>query len=312
MTSFAMLIFAAVLMGVNQGSNRPLTTAIIAEFIEPAKQASMVAFTTALFNVGGVLFNLVGGRIAAGNGGADWPKAYLLGLLLIPMLAIYMWMMPRSTAVEEKEKVKQAQEESSEKIPVKVILATLVNTLFSLSVCAFMYNYSNYVITTYQLGTSVETGICNSIYLVTGMLGLIYPVFMKLFKRYIAPVGYALFILGMLIMVLVHTNIYVVYFSILLIGLGFNIGNPFVSAYVMRITPKKWVPVAMSILLGGVNLGMYFSTYILKAVGSLFGGGVLSYFIVGCIGGGLCAVLAFLLYSMDPATQVVVGEKSAD
>lgn len=311
---FYMLIVAAVLMGWNQGTSRTLTSSIIAEFIEPTKQASFVALTTALLNGGSVIFNLLGGSIAAGNGGADWPKAYLLGLLLIPTMAVYMWLMPKSSNTADQGKAadgKAQAEESNEKIPVKVILATLLNTLVALSVCAFMYNYSAYVITTYELGTSVETGICNSIYLITGLLGLIYPLFMKAFKRYIAPIGYAMFGIGMLLMVLVHNSIYVVYFSILLIGVGFNIGNPFVSAYVMRVTPKKWVPVAMSILLGGVNLGMYFSTYILNAVGSLFGGGVLSFFIVGCIGAFLSAVLAFLLYSMDPETQIVVGEKSA-
>lgn len=308
---FVMLIVAAALMGINQGSARTLTTSIIADFIEPTKQAAFVAFTTALMNVGGVLFNLVGGRIAAGNGGANWPNAYLLGLLLVPALLIYLWLMPKSPEAAEKDSKQAEITEASGTIPVKAILATLLNTLFAISVCAFMYNYSVYVITTYALGTSVETGIANSIYLTTGLVGLVYPVFMKAFKRYIAPVGYGLFAVGMLLMVLVHSSIYVVYFSVLLIGLGFNIGNPFVSAYVMRITPKKWVPMAVSILFGGVNLGMYFSTYILKALGSLFGGGVLAAFIVGCIGGVVSAILAVFLYSMDPATKVVVAEKSA-
>lgn len=308
-----LLILAAVLIGLNQGAIRTLTTALIADLIEPAKQASFCAFTTAMLNGGAVLFNLLGGKIAAGNGGADWPKAYLLGLLLIPMLAIYFWMIPKDTTKQEAVQEKQVQaDEPGGKIPVRAILAALLNATFSISVCAYLYCYSEYVITTYQLGTSVETGICNAIYLALGLIGLIYPVFTKIFKRFITPIGYALFALGMLLMVLVHNSIYVVYFSVFLIGLGFNIGNPLVSAYVIRITPKKWVPVALSILFAGSNIGVYLSTYVLGAVGSLFGGGTLGSFTAGCIGGVLCAVLAFFLYSMDPATQVVVGEKSAD
>ncbi len=309
---FKLLILAAVFMGISQGSTRTLTTSVISDFLQPKEKASFCALTTALQNGGGAVINLIGGSIAAGNGGADWPKAYLLGLIILPAVIVFALFMPKEAVVETAAGTSAAAGEEQEQgfIPPKVLLVILCNTVFAIGVCSFQYNFSEYIIVTHKLGTSVEASMVNSLYLVVGLIvGVIYPVFMKLFKRFIAPVGYCIFALGVLMMITIHTNIFVVYLSTIMIGVGFNIGNPFASAFVMQITPKKWVPVAISLLFGGVNLGMFFSTYILKFFSGFLGGGVQNTLTVGCIAGLLCAACAVVLYSMDPRSKLVVGEK---
>ena len=323
---FSLLVVGAVIMGFSQGSSRTLTTSMIAEFVETEKKASFVALTTALMNGGGAVMNVIGGNIAAGNGGADWPKAYLLGIIILPALLIFIVMMPKNPGRDianaaanapgstvRPDDANDSEESAGKFIPPRVLIVVLLNSLFAISVTAFMYNFSEYIIITHKLGTSAEAGTTNFLYLIVGLVvGVIYPFFMKIFKRFIAPVGYAIFALGMLMMITIHTSMVFVYISTILIGLGFNVGNPFVSAYAMQITPKKWIPVTMSLLFGGVNLGMSLSIPLLSFLSGLIGGGVQNTLIIGCIGGAVSTVCAVFLYAMDPRTKIVVGEKKEE
>lgn len=309
---FVALLIGAGCLGLCQGCARTLTSSMIGDFMPPEKRASYVARSTAMMSGGGAVLSSLSGVIAAGNGGADWPKAYfVVGFLAIPILIVFTALMPLHP--DEKDNlsavVKDEVEQDNEKgkLSFKTILVLVLNAVFGISCSAYLFNYSEYIIITTGMGTSVHTGTINAAYLIVGLIvGFTYPVFLKIFKRYISPVGHGLFAIGLLCMMHAN-NIYVVYLCAVLISFGFNLANPFTTSYLMCITPKKLVPIAMSLLIGSLQLGMFFSVQILSFLSGLLGGGIMNTLTVGVIGGVICCVVSFFAYSLDPRSQAVVG-----
>lgn len=297
---FGLLLFASGLAGINMGANMTLVTSIINEYFPVERQASALGITSAVQMLGGAASGMAAGAIAAGNGGADWPKAYLVGLMIIPLFLIYMVLLPGDRAAHGGTGPSPAAElpaGGKVKVPVKSILLAVLNAFCGVGLACFMFNYSDYVINVHKLGTSVQAGAAYTIFMVSNVaMGLTYNVWQNLFKDMIGTVGYGECAIGLFLMFLITGSLAGMYIGALLVGMGFGLGSPYIMSKAMGEAPPYAVPVTMSIFFVFVNLSNYFALPITRALGNLIGGGVDNTILVGTIGVAVSVIILHFVY----------------
>ena len=300
---FSMLLAAACIVGICQGSAVTLISSIIGEFIEAARRATVIALSMAVMSGGGALLSLTGGIIAAGNGGANWPYAYYLGILVIPAMILFWIIMPWKP--DEAATVHgDMAAAGSGGIPAKAILMILLAGTFFVCIASFMLNVSIYVISEYELGTSVESGLATSLFTFLGIAaGFSFALVVKIFKKWIVFAGYAITAAGLFTMVFINTSLIGIYAGACLIGFGFNLANPYLMSRIIGVTPPRLVPVAISLMAGSVNLGMFFAMDILGFLGRFIGGGLKGALTASAIIASICTVLSIFLFVFDKVKQ---------
>ncbi|MDR2957323.1 MAG: hypothetical protein LBU61_03960, partial [Coriobacteriales bacterium] len=297
---FIALLIGAGIVGITQGAAFVLTSSIFGNFVaDPAQRANFVAISGAIMNGGGAIINIVGGIIAAGGtpAGSNWPYAYYLGLLILPCLIYFFIVMPlKPDAVEEGPGGHGAPGQATTGfIPMKVFLVIGLGLIVTLGMAVFLLNVGMYI--QFELGgklgvlglsggvaSSVDAGLGNSLFTIFGVVaGFSFPFVVKFVKNWIAPVGYLIGALGLFVMVFFKMSIILVLVGASLCGLGFNIAMPYVMGHIMALTPIRWIPVAMSINMGIMNLCFTFVPNIMGFLGGFIDDSIASQILVGGI-----------------------------
>jgi predicted MFS family arabinose efflux permease len=300
---FPLLIFATVFGGITQGAAMTLASSMVGEFVGAEKSASYVAISLALMNGGGAFVAIVGGTIAAGNGGANWPQAYYLGALVIPALILFGILMPKkpdgvaAASPAPGEGPAQAASAVKEKLPPRDIAIGVLAIFSSVCICGFLFYISVYIVNEFKLGTTVEAGLANSIFTLTGLVtGFTYSIWAKLFKKALIVVSFGLVALALFCMMTFTTTLFGAFSAAVLLGWGFNLMNPYIMGFIMQITPPRLAPVGISFLMAGANIGMFIAIYVLNFLSGLLGGGLKNVLLICTIGMSLCTVAAFFVY----------------
>ena len=155
---FWLLLVASAIVGFGLGSGTTLTAIMIAEFVPPEKRDTIYSITNALQNAGIGAINMLGGSIAAGNGGQDWPKAYFLGAVIVAFVVAFAIIMPEDNEAPNFSEVRRQKTLKKERkgsfiknMPKGVWVIALFNMVFTLASFGFRSNVSEYVITTISL-----------------------------------------------------------------------------------------------------------------------------------------------------------------
>jgi len=314
-SNFSLLLVGAGIVGICQGAAMVLTSSLFGAYItDAAARANYVAISGALMNGGGAIVNIVGGMIASGNGGADWPHAYYLGVLIIPAIVVFWFIMPKQpdpveSAAGPSEGAEGGPAAPSGFIPIKAFLMIALATFVFICLAGFLLNVSLYIVGELSIGaTSSEAGLANALFTILGVVaGFTYPIISRFLKNWVAVLGWAFAACGMFMVVFLNTQIITIYVGACLLGLGFNIANPFVMAQIMAVTPPRWIPIAMSIMMGAMNLGMFLYPYIFGAISAPFGGTIASQMMLGGFGIAIGAALGVFLFAFakkSPAPAV--------
>lgn len=278
-TNFSLLLVAAVFCGLSQGSSGTLQNAIIAERIKPENRANVMAMVNALTYGGTIFYNVVGGRIAAANGGANWNHAYFLGFILIPTTILFAILLPKKH--EEAEAAPAAANDApAAEAPAGSLQQTGTGMAYPVGLCllygismAFQYctglNMSNYFVNLLQLGDTALAGIVMS----AGTLGvfisgLLYKFYSKPLKNWVPVVGMFGYALGSLLIAFIpNTVVFII--AQFIMGASTGCFTPYFVATISIRTPPKWVPVAMSLFMGFMNGFMFIAQYILDFLGKI-------------------------------------------
>ena len=335
---FYVLLLAAGVLGFCRGSGSALVNSIIGEFLEPERRAVNIARCSAIMQGGSGLVAFVGGWIAAGNGGENWPYAHFLGFLSIPTMVIFAILMPKAPdrrAVPSGGPGEAGAHASAEPgaagaqvpaemgaagaqvpaemavdkgfrglglsaLPVKSFLIIALHAVFMMCVVAYTLYSSVYIIIEYELGTSADAGLVHSSYtLLAVFIGLSYMVWSRLLGKWIVPVGYALVILCFVLMLTVTSTIAGIWVAAILLGFGFNFINPYIGSQLMSLAPPKLIPLSMSLYFGFTNLSMFSAPYVLRFAGRFLGGGLVGSLRTSALVLPFLAVAAVFLFVVD-------------
>lgn len=302
---FGMLLAGALLIGVTQGSGMALSSAIIGEFGEPEKRATYIAISGALMNGGNAVMNLIGGMIAAGNNGANWPYAYLLGFIGIPIAVAFFILMPlkpdqANKVVTEEQK---PQEKTKDSLPPRIYLIVCMMLAFHLGFSCFMLNLSFYI-SDFGLGGPAESGLTMFMFTSVGVcVGFSYPLWARLLKKWVPIFGFTAVTLALFILLRFPVHIAFVYASALIIGIGFNLVNPFIMSTLMSLAPPRLIPLTMSLFMGSINIMIFSSPHILAFVGRFFAPGLYGQFVVGVISMLVCVIAGIFIFIRIPTVK---------
>ena len=290
------LIAAAGLLGIGQGSNNTLLAIALSEACpDENKRGGILGICMSVMNIGGVIFTNVGAALAVNR----WQNAYMTFFVVAASLVLQFLFLPKGAF---KAAPAPAAEQKKEKtaLPAKVWLICINYFFFFLALYVYGTNVSEYIVTTYKLGTSIEAGLASSMVTVGGIFaGALFGVYSKWTKKLTVPVMMALASVG-LSLCCFFPNIILVYCAGILGGFAMSGANPYIMSYMAQITTPDQYSSALSIFSGFMNGGMCVAITVLAFITKMIcgdGAHVPTKFLVGlimCVG---CAVTAVPIYA---------------
>lgn len=320
---FGLYLAAGALGGYGIGTYIPLINGILSDHFPADQRSQRIANYNVALNIGSMTLLQLSGVLAAKDDGAQWYNAYLLGLLGVLGLVVFMVMAkktdlatPSFVANPDAEAAIEAKKPSLRDLPGKllawIVLMGLVHCIFYVTQYAFNTNVSNYIITEYNLGTSVQAGTATSLYrLALIPFTALYPFFQKVLKDWMIPIGYLCVGIGLAIM-MVAKSLVGAYACACFVGLATALVHSTIYGKASRYVPLALVPVAMSIMNGLVSGGSFLSVYILNFFSNLLGGGMNNQFVAGIILSVVVAVVSIIMYIVIKPAYYEEELKSTD
>lgn len=302
---FWIFMLAGACGGYGIGTYIPLINGILSDHFPGDQRSKRIANYNVFINIGGVIVLQSAGIIAARNDGAQWYNAYLLGILAVIGLASFAVLASRAradvpTIIPEGQAAASAAKPGIRDIPPKilgwVVLMGLVHALFYVTQYAFNVTASNYIITEYALGTSVQAGTATSLVRFSLIVfTALYPFFQKFLKEWMIPIGYLMVGVGLFIM-MVSKSLIGAYSCACFVGLATSLAHSTFYGKATRYVPSNLAPVATSIVQGLVSAGSFLSVYVLSFLSGLLGGGMSKQFQAGIILSIVIAIVAVFMY----------------
>ena len=285
---FFLYIVACALAGFAQGGFAPLMNTIIGENFEAEDRAGRIAVYNVANNCGAFVILFLSGRIGAGNDGANWPFAYLLGLYCFVTTSIFLILVKRAgysdnKAAREARKAKAVEENvpspKLSEVPIKslafIIGIGILHCIFYIGINAYYLNVSNYIITEHELGSSVQAGNATSLVRFTLIImTFLYPFWNRLLKDWMIPCGYALAAIGLVFMWKVDTTIWGIYICAFFIAFATSIAHSTIYSKALNYVPDSIAAISSSLMWGIANVGPFFATYVLAGIAAALGGGM--------------------------------------
>lgn len=297
--SIYVLLFAAGLLGIGQGSNNTLLAIALSEACpDPEKRGGLLGICMSVMNVGGVLFTTLGGVLAV----KVWNYAYIPFLAVAASMAVQFICLPlgKCEVSDATLAAGQAAKKEKAKLPVIVWLLSAHYFIFFLALYVFGTNVSEYIITTHKLGTSAEAGVASSMVTVGGIFaGMFFGAYSKVLKKLTVPVLMGLSVVGLVIPI-VLPNIWAIYACGLLLGVSMMGANPYIMGFLAKVAPGEMYSQAMSVFSGFMNGGMVVAITVLAFLTQMFFGDgtyVPGKFVIGAVFAAFCFVTSFFIYA---------------
>lgn len=305
---FQVYYIAVVFGGFAMGSFAPLMNLIIGENFDEDDRAGRIASYNVTNNFGAFFILLISGRIAATNGGANWPYAYLLGLYCFLTTAVFYVMIKKAGYRDDKEaRAERAAKNVAEdkpnvkfsEIPKKVIgivaAIGILHCVFYIGLNAYYTNVSTWI-NENGLGDAAQAGNATSLVRFTLIImTFLYPFWSKILKNWMIPCGYLLGACAMMCMLNIH-SIWGVYAAAFFVAFGTSIAHSTIYSKALNYVPESFAPISSTIVWGLANSGAFFATYVLAAISGALGGGMPTQLKAGSIILVCCAIVAIVIF----------------
>jgi len=289
------LIAAAGLLGVGQGSMNTLLAIVLAEACpDENKRGGLLGICMSVMNIGGVIFTNLGAMLGA----TRWQNAYMAFFAVAVSMVLQFLFLPKGAFQAAPAPAAEQKKEKS-KLPLKVWLICINYFFFFLALYVYGLNISEYIVTTYAIGAATEAGLASSMVTVGGIFaGALFGAYSKFTKKATVPIMMGLAATGLLICCFIP-NIIMVYIAGVLCGFAMSGANPYIMGYMAKITTPDQYSNALSIFSGFMNGGMCVAVTVLAAITQVFfgnGADVKGKFIVGAVMCIACVVTAIPIY----------------
>lgn len=256
------------------------------------------------------------GRIAAGNDGHNWPFAYLLGLWCAVAITVFLIMIRKGGysdgknaraardirrrelgLIEESEAAKTRFKDVPRKVVGFVIMVAILHCIFYIGINGYYLNLSNYIISEHELGTSAQAGNCTSLTRVCLIIiQFSYPLWIRLFKDWIIPIGYAIVGVGLLAAYFIDTSMFGIYCAAACAGVATGFVHASVFAKALNFVPQAFRSISSSVAWGIANAGPFFATYIYALVNVIIAPGMGAQLIAAAVIAGITVVASIIIF----------------
>lgn len=295
-SNFGIILVLRAIFGIGMGIVTPLGAALIIGFFDGEARAQMMGLSNVIANVGGILFQLLGGVAAT----AAWGNAFLVhGLGIVTLLLVLLLPEP------EKAPARQAGEAAPKMPKLVYIYALAVLALMALEY-PLLVNMSS-VIQAGEMGDAASAALVLTMFTVGGMVaGFIFAKLFGIFKQNTIAVGIGLMAAAMACMAF-GTTLAFMFIAATIAGIGFSMVLPTIFMSLgMKVHPTQ-VAVASGLVMGAMNVGGFLSAYFFAILATIFGqtGSIKFPFYVAMI----CFVVATLgLLLVKPKNVVVLQQ----
>lgn len=263
-SNYTIILISRFLFGAGVGLFNALAVSLITDLYDGEEQAAMMGLQSA---VGGVCSTILTFSLAFLMQ-FGWNTSFIVyGVTVIPLLLFGMFVtLPSAEAID-----RGVEEQVVEKGSINV--NTILLMFFALFVFAFFF------IIMLKTGTLlVETGIgtpenaasiLGSVTIVGIFVGVLYGPIFKFLQGYVLPIGLLGMALGIFIMSLASSTM-IVSVGAIIAGISFSLASPYMFMMIGEIVPKASINLATSLLLVGINLGVFLAPTINATLVKIF------------------------------------------
>lgn len=287
-TSFSIILVFRAILGVGIGIIQVLSSALVAAYFEGDERSKVMGQLSSAQMIGCAVMVFVSGYLAM----AGWNITFYMHLIAILSLVCVVVFLPKSKPA----KAASSEGVSSEKPKLTAAAFGWAGTLLVFFIGGLVLaSYLAFFVTAHNLGTAAQAGQATMIFAIGGFLmGLVYGKLAQTAKNVSLAIGLFLGVLAYLLIAF-SANIFIVYLGSLIYG--FAVTTVFASVMVgssMSVKPIA-VPLALSIVVCGQNLGSFLCPYIITPIASLMSSDINMFaFVTGAILFGVMGVVALI------------------
>lgn len=260
--SIGELYVSGALMGLGQGMCIPMVQTYVARFFQGDEKSTMFGWQTTSKNVGAMVLLMGSGALAVGS----WVRAYLMFLLLVPVILIAFAGLPKGEPIAS-----AAGSKSKGGVAAAAVGAIVIICLFTAGYSTQGMNLSLFLKES-ALGDSVATSFAMSLTTaLAAAAGLCFKPVLKALKSFVLVLAALLVALGMALTALASSMV-LVYAGAVLAGFGFGLALSGVADGIARVSKPQQIPLSMSLYAAATTIGGALSPAIVGAVAGVFGG----------------------------------------
>lgn len=304
-SNFYLLMISRAALGAGFGLFNSLAVSMISEFFDGDEAATLIGFQSAFQGLGAAVMTFAAGHLL--NFG--WQRAFLVYLIIIPIIFLFMMFVPepqKAAATEESSENKAASKTqlSSKTIGYGflILLLCILYMIVSVKLSLFM--------TTNNIGTASDAGTLLSFMQVANMLtGFSFGLIFRKLKAFTLPVSFFIMAIGLLL-ILFSNNLILIGIGAALNGAAFALFVPYIFNDANANTPQSAKAGTTSFILVLANIGNFASPY---------GQRILETFGVGSTGlqniflnGAIIMIILGIVFTLLSLRKKPVKEKKLD
>lgn len=259
-SDFTTILVVRAIFGIGLGIVTPLGTALIMAFFDGEARAQMMGLGNVVSNVGGILFQLLGGFAAT----IAWQYAFLIHGLGILTLIVVLFL-PEPAAVPP-----QAAGEAKPKLPGVVFAYAGLIFFMMVLIYPMLVNMSS-IIAASGMGTAADAALVLTMFTVGGMVGgFIFAKAFGLFKSNTMATGIGLIAIAM-VSIGLGNSIAFMYIGTTIAGIGLSFVMPSMFMYLGTVVHPSQMPTTSGIIMASMNVGGFCSAYFFAIVSGIMG-----------------------------------------
>lgn len=258
-SNFTLILILRGILGAGLGILSPIGGALILNLFEPKTAENLMGASVVVGNIGGIVFQLLGGILCAIN----WKLTFLAYLLAAIPLIVVILFFPRLPLAPKTEAAKV-------KMTSTVYIWSTIYGLLMLLVYPMLTGMSSLVLG-YHYGNAAGAGVALTMFTVGGMVaGAIFGITFRIFTRFTIPIGVILTAAGFLFFVF-GTSLTFFIVGATIVGIGFSLAGTTIMMNVGRSVPPEGTAFAMSIVMALMQLGGFISGFVFAFVEKITG-----------------------------------------
>ncbi|MBQ0835652.1 MFS transporter [Lactiplantibacillus pentosus] len=299
-TNFIFLLFCSCLVGLGQGACTNLSQVLISQMLPETERQSTMGLTTTFTNLGGIVFIMGGGQLAATSG---WINNYWIYLFSLLILIVVITLVPMHPAA-----VSGNQQDTGEQIKLnKYVFYCAFWEFCTLLLNNVLNNNISLFVVEEKLGATSQAALTSTISLIGGMLcGLIVGVIGKRFKYSSITISFILYGLSYLLIGFGH-SLWLAFVGSFIVGAAMSIAMGQFPYLISISVGKNSVSMALGVYVAIYSIGGVVSPFVVNPLTKLVAGMGINVFVVSgiiaLILGVICMGLQFQKKLVAAATQ---------
>ncbi|WEV43832.1 MFS transporter [Lactobacillus sp. ESL0684] len=285
--NFVVLLLSSCLVGLGQGACTNLSQVLISQMLPISEQESTMGLTTTFTNIGGIIFIMGGGQLAAKIG---WINNYWIYLFSFFILLTAILLIPLHPQVEQDTSTKVS---SKIKLNKYVFYCAAWGFLLMLLNNVLNNNISLFIVQE-KLGATSQAAMTSTVSLIGGMLcGLIVGKIGSKFKYSSIALAFLLYGISYLVVGLGH-SLFLAFLGSFFVGAAMSVGMGQFPYLISISVDKNSVSMSLGIYTAIYSIGGIVSPFIINPLVALVKNIGLNVFSVSGLVALAIAVVCFL------------------